>query len=68
MRMLYIILCKLKFHLNSPWMILDVDECSGTNSCDSRAGVGYCTNTIGSYTCSCAEGYTMNYNSQCLGE
>jgi len=33
----------------------DIDECTGTNKCDSAAT---CTNTPGSYTCSCPSGYS----------
>nr|XP_058960998.1 epidermal growth factor-like protein 6 [Pocillopora verrucosa] len=34
----------------------DHDECiSGNNACDVNA---YCTNTVGSYYCTCKEGYT----------
>ena len=36
---------------------LDIDECSGTNDCDSNA---QCTDTDGSYTCMCNDGYTGN--------
>ena len=36
--------------------LLDIDECTtGLNSCDGNAT---CTNTIGSYFCTCFEGYT----------
>ena len=34
--------------------ISDNDECSGLNNCDQNAN---CTNTDGSYTCECNEGY-----------
>ena len=35
---------------------IDVDECSGgSNKCDQT-----CTNTEGSYTCSCNSGYTLS--------
>ena len=38
---------------------LDVDECvSGNNNC--LHGNANCTNTIGSYTCECKEGFTGN--------
>merc|ERR1712136_719792 len=33
----------------------DVDECAGTNPCGPNT---VCTNTIGSYACSCLPGYT----------
>jgi len=39
----------------------DIDECSGTNSCDSNAS---CSNTAGSYRCPCNEGYT-GYETYC---
>ena len=33
----------------------DIDECqTGVDMCDSKA---YCTNTAGSYTCTCKAGY-----------
>ena len=36
--------------------LADVDECaSGTSECDQ-----ICHNNIGSYTCSCEGGYTLN--------
>ena len=35
--------------------VTDVDECSGgTHDCDSNAD---CTNTVGSFSCSCQSGY-----------
>ncbi|XP_078487181.1 uncharacterized protein LOC100185781 [Ciona intestinalis] len=35
----------------------DIDECaSGASLC----GVGTCANTVGSYTCNCPSGYTLN--------
>ena len=37
----------------------DVDECAtGMNGCDHN-----CNNTVGSYTCSCDPGYTLNSDS-----
>ena len=37
-------------------LLTDIDECSlGTDRCSQS-----CTNTIGSYTCSCNTGYTLN--------
>ena len=37
-------------------MFLDIDECSnGSHDCDVNAN---CTNTNGSYSCTCEEGYT----------
>ena len=36
--------------------LLDIDECTtGLNNCDGNAT---CTNTNGSYFCTCFEGYT----------
>jgi len=40
--------------------LLDFDECSGQgngNNCHSQAK---CTNTIGSWTCACKDGYSGN--------
>ena len=44
---------------------IDVDECATNNG-----GCGhYCTNTIGSFVCSCYTGYTLHGNERsCLGE
>ncbi|XP_019627938.1 PREDICTED: mucin-like protein isoform X2 [Branchiostoma belcheri] len=37
--------------------VADIDECAGENSCHAQAT---CTNTEGSYTCTCNNGYTDN--------
>lgn len=45
-------------------MMPDVNECSADSSpCDKNAG---CTNTEGSYSCTCKEGYTGD-GSTCEG-
>ena len=47
------------------FLILDIDECSAnSHSCDANAD---CTNTPGSYTCTCKAGYTGDGKS-CSGE
>ena len=44
---------------------LDIDECTGSNNdCDDNA---YCSNTVGSYNCTCKEGFTGNGHS-CSGK
>ena len=43
---------------NTCLFILDIDECAEkTDNCNDNAK---CTNTIGSFTCTCKEGYTGN--------
>ena len=44
----------------------DIDECElGLADCDGNA---YCTNTTGSYTCTCNKGYTgEGHNGFCEG-
>ena len=44
--------------------LLDVDECTaGTDSCQHS-----CVNTVGSYTCTCNSGYSLNNDGQsCSG-
>ena len=37
--------------------LLDINECLGDNLCDNFAD---CTNTEGSYTCKCKDGYQGN--------
>ena len=47
---------KIISHLS--YVIPDIDECAlGTHGCDQT-----CTNTPGSYTCSCRSGYTLDRN------
>lgn len=43
--------------------IIDVDECEDPDVCSMNAN---CTNTIGSYFCTCEEGYTGN-GTECEG-
>ena len=43
-------------------MILDVDECTSQVPCEQT-----CTNTQGSFQCSCGSGYTVN-GSRCNGQ
>ena len=47
--------------------ISDINECDdpSTNSCDPEDGI--CTNSIGSYSCSCKTGYTGN-GVTCVGK
>ena len=44
--------------------ILDIDECSQANICHAQAT---CTNTEGSYLCTCDTGYTGN-GTYCAGQ
>ena len=45
-------------------LILDIDECSTENHrCHGQA---YCTDTIGSFICTCNEGFTGN-GEECAG-
>ena len=37
------------------FFITDIDECSGTNPCTQ-----YCNNTIGSFECSCRDGFQLH--------
>lgn len=52
------------FHENDIYMLCaapftDIDECTkGTDNCTQT-----CTNTLGSYTCSCGDGYILNTDS-----
>ena len=46
-------------------ILLDIDECAeGIDSCDQT-----CTNTLGSYLCSCGSGYRLASNGRtCNGK
>ena len=54
---------------NATWRCIDVDECffnsssSHSPACSSNSA---CTNTWGSFTCSCMSGYYMSVNHSCL--
>ena len=41
----------------------EIDECDGENDCHENAN---CTNTIGSYNCSCNDGFEGN-STHCQG-
>ena len=59
---LFLYLCMLKFSMFS-----DIDECTES---DSPVCGQICTNTIGSYNCSCMIGYELNLmdSSSCDGK
>ena len=44
--------------------IADIDECQVNSSVCNQV----CTNSAGSYTCSCEQGYKLNTDNQCIGE
>ena len=44
----------------------DINECNGTHSCNKT--VESCTNTNGSYSCHCVEGYTQASSLVCIGK
>lgn len=43
----------------------DIDECEDPHSCPFDK---ICVNTIGSFTCECYEGYSLNRENQCVGK
>ena len=45
-------------------MVSDVNECEGVNGCHENA---MCSNTDGSYACTCDQGYTGD-GRQCEGK
>ena len=50
-----LLVCSLSSVSNSLLFTIDIDECEGEeNKCGSNAA---CMNTVGSYTCSCNDGY-----------
>ena len=48
----------LRFETIRNYLLLDIDECEMDNDCDEENGV--CTNTNGSYLCSCKMGFRFN--------
>ena len=52
-----IVVCQLYWHFSQlTFMCIDIDECrSNTDGCSQ-----VCTNTEGSYICSCNSGYRLN--------
>ena len=50
--------------MTDSFVIVDIDECSNAgHKCDLNAN---CTNTVGSHSCSCEDGFTGN-GSSCSG-
>ena len=43
----------------------DINECAGENDCDDRVDRGICNNTVGSYLCSCADGFIITSSNIC---
>ena len=44
----------------------DINECNGNHSCNET--LSSCTNTDGSYSCHCVEGYTQESSLVCIGK
>ena len=63
--MALLVMVSIYVHLESiifGWLLIfcvyaDINECASANNCDSNAT---CTNTPGSYTCTCNQGYSGN--------
>ena len=47
------------------YILSDINECANATTCDSNAN---CTNTPGSFTCTCNHGYTGNGTTNCEGK
>ena len=46
------------------YIYVDINECDGAHDCDQD-----CTNTDGSYICSCGDGYVLGDNERsCVGK
>ena len=45
--------------------ISDINECGDLSTCGETE---QCTNTVGSYVCSCTVGYTETVNGVCTGK
>ena len=61
MQMDTIVMVRLAINIITPFIFIsllriDIDECvAGTHRCEHN-----CTNTVGSYTCSCRDGYSLS--------
>ena len=50
--------------MNVNLSVLDIDECELDDVCMPYA---YCSNVLGSYTCTCIEGFSLSGN-ECIGK
>ena len=50
----------------STLLLIDIDECiTGNHNCDGD--ISTCTNVVGSYDCTCNEGYEASGDRTCVG-
>merc|ERR1719461_1773258 len=62
-------LCDSGFEKNADFIgdrCIDIDECNDPDHLECNAEGYTCTNTYGSYTCSCQQGYKLNSNDECV--
>ena len=57
--------CNPGYELNGLTACVDIDECTAMPNSTCDFNFGACTNTVGSYSCACTDGYILAADNSC---